>query len=220
MQADEWMNGLACLDLRGLAHEVGQRLVEGSKTYHDGLADLEELQDQLNYLYFGLSFDASEKDLDNAYRKLAKKMHPDKNGGTEEAKRKFQHMKERYEALKKRIREHKGEVDSLSEPEAEATTQSIQDAVQANGINWHAAFRGLWPEEVQEEQCQKKAKMEEPEAKEEQSNCSSYDPKDKASMIEHVSRMARQLQGISEQMSILQKDLDQTRAYLTELSGS
>ena len=69
------------------------------------------------------------------YRKLAKKMHPDKNGGTEEAKKRpafcsgtqclaaslsscdgeeclllanpaagrFQGMKERYEALKKRL---------------------------------------------------------------------------------------------------------------------
>merc|ERR1712032_179904 len=92
---------------------VGQRLVEGSKTYHDGLADLEKLYDQLNYLYFGLTSGSTEKDLDIAYRKLARKMHPDKNGGTEEAKRKFQNMKERYEALKKKFSE------KAAEPEVE-----------------------------------------------------------------------------------------------------
>merc|ERR1712032_985055 len=43
-----------------------------------------------------------EKDLDNAYRKLAKQMHPDKNGSTESAKKQFQQMKDRYEAIKKR----------------------------------------------------------------------------------------------------------------------
>lgn len=48
------------------------------------------------------------------YRKLAKKMHPDKNGGTESAKNRFQAMKERYEALKKKI-EEKVEKESKSE---------------------------------------------------------------------------------------------------------
>eukprot|EP00971_Amphidinium_carterae_P292925 5815792-Amphidinium_carterae.1 len=33
---------------------------------------------------------------------MAKQMHPDKNGGTEEAKKRFQDMKARYEALKER----------------------------------------------------------------------------------------------------------------------
>merc|ERR1712083_140286 len=60
------------------------------------------MSDSANYEYFGLSPTSAERDLDNAYRQLAKKMHPDKNGGTEEAKMRFQAMKERYEALKAR----------------------------------------------------------------------------------------------------------------------
>ena len=49
-----------------------------------------------------LSASPTESEFDNSYRKLALRLHPDKNGGTEQAKKRFQHMKERYETLKKR----------------------------------------------------------------------------------------------------------------------
>eukprot|EP00927_Polykrikos_kofoidii_P046778 TRINITY_DN40913_c0_g2_i1.p1 TRINITY_DN40913_c0_g2~~TRINITY_DN40913_c0_g2_i1.p1 ORF type:complete len:990 (+),score=176.35 TRINITY_DN40913_c0_g2_i1:130-3099(+) len=100
--AEVFLRDLTSHQLRGLVHEMGQRLLQNSQLYHHRLEELKALGDKLNYMYFGLTPGASEKDLDNAYRKLAKKMHPDKNGGTEEAKIRFQHMKERYEALKKR----------------------------------------------------------------------------------------------------------------------
>merc|ERR1712194_643180 len=61
----------------------------GSRVYHQKLAELDTMGEKLNYQYFGLEADASERDIDNAYRKLARKMHPDKNGGTEEAKKKI-----------------------------------------------------------------------------------------------------------------------------------
>jgi hypothetical protein len=51
---------------------------------------------------FGLSEDMTDWDLDNAYRQLAKQIHPDKNAGTEESKENFQRMKERYDVLKAR----------------------------------------------------------------------------------------------------------------------
>merc|ERR1712176_55370 len=95
---------LSTQELRGLAHEVGQRLVEQSLTYHARLKELQRLQDSMGFKYFGLSAACSEKELDAAYRALAKKMHPDKNGGTEEAKQRFQVMRERYEKLKNTIR--------------------------------------------------------------------------------------------------------------------
>ncbi|CAE8622488.1 unnamed protein product [Polarella glacialis] len=94
--------------LRGLVHEVGQRLLERSQFYHSNLSELERCSELLNYEYFSLSPEAVEKDLDNAYRKLARKMHPDKNGGTEHAKTRFQEMKERYETLKKKYSEDGG----------------------------------------------------------------------------------------------------------------
>ena len=50
---------------------------------------------------FNLATDCTEKELESAYRRLAKAMHPDKNGGTEEAKEQFQVMRASYEEHKK-----------------------------------------------------------------------------------------------------------------------
>merc|ERR1712193_21525 len=91
--------------LHGLVHEVGQRLVETSQRCQIRMKEREAIQEVYDYASLGLSPDASEKELDAAYRKLAKRMHPDKNGGTEEAKAKFQRMKECYEELKRRRQE-------------------------------------------------------------------------------------------------------------------
>merc|ERR1712193_147300 len=88
--------------LHGLVHEVGQRLVETSQRCQIRMKEREAIQEVYDYASLGLSPDASEKELDAAYRKLAKRMHPDKNGGTEEAKAKFQRMKECYEEIKRR----------------------------------------------------------------------------------------------------------------------
>merc|ERR1719265_2526132 len=81
---------------------MGQRLMAKSHAYHGSSAE-QDRQDQEDCAeFFGLGEDATEKDLDNAYRQLARRMHPDKNGGTEEAKQNFQNMKAHYEALKQR----------------------------------------------------------------------------------------------------------------------
>merc|ERR1712187_226105 len=104
-QTTDFIEKLSDHQLRGLAHEMGQRLVEQSQSYHVYLKELQKYQERMGFEYFGLPKDATEKQLDNAYRSLAKKMHPDKNGGTEEAKKRFQNMKDRYEKLEERIRE-------------------------------------------------------------------------------------------------------------------
>jgi DnaJ-class molecular chaperone len=52
---------------------------------------------------FGLSANATARDVNTAYRRLARLTHPDKNGSTEEAKENFQSVKTRYEALKARM---------------------------------------------------------------------------------------------------------------------
>jgi len=114
-----FVESLTSHQLRGLVHEVGQRLLENSQLYHSRLAELERLGENLNFEFFGLASTASEKDLDNAYRKMAKKMHPDKNGGTDSAKRRFQDMKERYEALKKRLSGEDGSKDGDESPAGE-----------------------------------------------------------------------------------------------------
>lgn len=51
------------------------------------------------YEVLGVSKDVSDEDLKRAYRKLAKKYHPDLNPGDKEAERKFKEVNEAYEIL-------------------------------------------------------------------------------------------------------------------------
>jgi len=212
------MAGLTCQQLRGLSHEVGQRLVDGSKVYHEGLAELDKLYDQLNYLYFGLTISSTEKDLDIAYRKLARKMHPDKNGGTEQAKRKFQHMKERYEALKKKFCENAAEAQA--ETAEEETFASIKDACRYAPVGQHlgVAYQPSTASKTPRtpEQATLKEKSKQDDSGEPSVVKSNYDHKDKNSMMEYVGKVSRQLLGISEQKALLMKQLEQARAALTE----
>lgn len=99
-EADAFMDAKPTMHLRALLHEVSERLCDESLEYHAKLRELKEVSAKLNYAYFDLEETASHKDLEAAYRTLARKMHPDKNGGSHEAKMKFQQMKERYEALR------------------------------------------------------------------------------------------------------------------------
>lgn len=100
-EVDQWIDYMTDVQVRGLVHEFGQQLLRVSDKYHTRRENIETRGRDLNYSYFGLvREEATEKDLDVAYRKLARSMHPDKNGGTEEAKDRFQKMKSRYEELK------------------------------------------------------------------------------------------------------------------------
>jgi len=99
-----WTSGLSNVELRGLVYEIGQRLGSCSRLYEQHRTELEKWIDKADFLFFGLTETSTQKELDRAYRKLAKLMHPDKNGGTDEAKRRFQQMKERYEKLRPRCR--------------------------------------------------------------------------------------------------------------------
>ena len=51
------------------------------------------------YEVLGVSRDASQSDIKKAYRKLAKKYHPDTNAGNEEAAEKFKELSEAYSIL-------------------------------------------------------------------------------------------------------------------------
>lgn len=107
-ETDDWIQVLTDFQLRGLVHEIGQRLLESSQLYQARLKSWEQLSEKANLAFFGLSEDATDRELDVAYRQMSKKMHPDKNGGTEESKERFQDMKKKYEALKKEAR-HAGQ---------------------------------------------------------------------------------------------------------------
>lgn len=52
------------------------------------------------YKVLGLSRDASDEDVKRAYRRLAKKYHPDLNPGDQEAARKMQEVNAAYEQIK------------------------------------------------------------------------------------------------------------------------
>ena len=51
------------------------------------------------YEVLGVAKDASKSEIKSAYRRLAKKYHPDLNQGSEEAAEKFKEMSEAYEVL-------------------------------------------------------------------------------------------------------------------------
>jgi DnaJ-class molecular chaperone len=51
------------------------------------------------YTVLGLDRNASEKEIKSAYRKLAKKYHPDLNQGNRQAEEKFKEVTEAYEIL-------------------------------------------------------------------------------------------------------------------------
>ena len=56
-----------------------------------------------DHIFFGLSEQATVKDLERAYRLLARRLHPDKVGGSAEATKAFQYFQDRYERLRLHI---------------------------------------------------------------------------------------------------------------------
>ncbi|WP_028558698.1 J domain-containing protein [Paenibacillus pinihumi] len=54
---------------------------------------------QSYYEVLGVARTATAAELKSAYRKLAKQLHPDVNGGTAEAEQRFKKLKEAYETL-------------------------------------------------------------------------------------------------------------------------
>lgn len=196
-ESKTWLNTLSCHQIRGLVHEVGQRLLEGSRLYHARVSQLDKMGENLNYIYFGLTADASDRDLENAYRKLAKKLHPDKNGGTEAAKKRFQQMKERYEAIKKKRGEDceaDTDEDGPPEDEDEDDTRKLKDRKRKDQDDEDAAAK-------EEDAADKTSSIE-------------YDPQDHESMFKTVTKMLGQLKNVELQMKVVVKELRRVNTQL------
>jgi len=227
----KWVSNLTDRQLRGLVHEFGQRLLSTSRTYQSHQEALQNASQRQSYAYFGLDETASDKDLDKAYRQMSKKMHPDKNGGTEEAKRKFQYMKERYESLKaKRMEVGPGPQAPATEPEdkkakendegdvsdKEDTEQGDEDAAKEdhNSEDQSEDANGTDGEKGEKRKTKKKRKEaydedDEMPKKEKESDSKKieYDPNDRDSLQETVMKMARQYKVMEQGLSQIQHEL-------------
>lgn len=183
--AQSWIASLTTLETRGLVHEIGQVLLSTSSVYQYHLKRLEALSDKANYAFFGLSEDATDADVDRAYKKLAKQMHPDKNGGTEFAKERFQQMKERYEALKK----HRSSQDA-SDDGKKGDDEKDEDADEVGD------------KDESKEEKRKEAYDEDDDApKEKKSDKISYDPTDQDSLASTALEMLQRLKAIEGSMT-------------------
>src|SRR4030088_2874705 len=73
------------------------------------------------YQTLGVSKDASQEAIQKAYRRLAKKFHPDLNPGNKQAEEKFKDISTAYDLLgdpEKRTRFDRGEIDASGAEQA------------------------------------------------------------------------------------------------------
>src|SRR3982750_1194715 len=75
----------------------GKQEAESRETEAGSRKALMEFKDY--YTTLGVSKTASEKEIKQAYRKLARKLHPDVNPGDKAAESKFKEINEAYEVL-------------------------------------------------------------------------------------------------------------------------
>jgi len=212
--AEALSKDLSVRELRGLSHELGQRLLQTSQLYQKRHSELEQVAAKLDFQFFGIDgASASSKDLDNAYRKIARKMHPDKNGGTDQAKETFQKMKEKYERLKKR----------MGGPSQEGTTGQAadDDAVESRGESADDGGRSGQEDGGDsrgdgDEEQQQGGESEKSEGDAASEDSKPYDVNDKDSIARMVSKYASQLKDMQEKFDVLVKELERVRPHVQQ----
>src|SRR5690242_3339850 len=89
------------------------------------------------YATLGIPKTASEKDVKQAYRKLARKFHPDVNPGDKSAESKFKEINEAYEVIGDP--EKRKKYDELG-----ANWKMYEQAERAGGAGAGSPFGGQW----------------------------------------------------------------------------
>ena len=95
------------------------------------------------YEVLGVGKDASEEDIRRAYRRLAKKHHPDLNPGNKQAEARFKEVNAANELLSdaaKRARFDRGEIDESGAEKPQYAHANYRDFAEgASGARYHAA---------------------------------------------------------------------------------
>lgn len=101
------------------------------------------------YELLGVSRDASETEIKQAYRKLAKKYHPDTNQGSEEATRKFKLIHEAYNTLRDEALRQAYDAELIRKAEGAGGQQQERGrGAAANSGGAHRAAKGFNPADI------------------------------------------------------------------------
>jgi DnaJ-class molecular chaperone len=96
------------------------------------------------YQTLGVKKDASQADIQKAYRKLAKKLHPDLNPGNKKAEEQFKEMTAAYDLLgdaEKRARFDRGEIDAAGQERPRQ--RYYRDFAEDTGSNPYSSSAGF-----------------------------------------------------------------------------
>jgi molecular chaperone DnaJ len=181
-------------------HEIVQVLLSTSQIYQFHLDRLKAATERCHYEFFGLTEEATDAEVDRAYKKLAKQMHPDKNGGTEDAKEAFQQMKQKYEALKERRANQDG--DGPKQKTSKCSKSSDDESEE------RADDEAEPKEEKRKEAYDEDEESEAPPTKKESGQIS-YDPTDQDSLATTALEMLQRLKAIEGSMSTVMSQLRQ-----------
>jgi len=172
-EREDFTKDMCLLGLRGLVTEMGQRLVDESKLFQRKKKEWKELSTEIAFGFFGLTPSATSKEVNDAYKVQARLLHPDKNGGTDEAKAKFQRMKVLHEILRESFESITTPPESDVPGEQESGSESSEERCEAP------------PKQAYDE--------DDPIKKDDDSKTLSFDPRNRDSMIAALVQMCGEI---------------------------